>query len=220
MKVLFVGLARTIWLFDLNLLNPMGLSLKGIFDGIGKKYQFAKAPKNMLDVDDQKALSFKAGTFVNSKGVPLMVTFTIHNDGLVVDTNSSTADSTEFLVELTDWIVRDFHLAIPPEVRKAYVSQIDVECDTPLININPRLTEFLKSIESRVKPADGKFRKFDVGGLSFWTEDITKLGAPAMVKFERKYQAAFSANHYFSQAPLQTREHLELLGELELLLKA
>jgi hypothetical protein len=220
MNVLYVGLARTIWLFDLNLLNPTGLSLQVVIDEIGKKYRFAKAPKNLLDVDEQKGLSFKAGTFLSSKGVPMLINFTIHTDGVVADTMSSTDVSTEFLVELTSWINQDYRLVLPRDVKKAYVSQMDVECETPLTNLNPRLIEFLKSIESRVKPSDGKFRPFDVAGLSFWTEDATKLGAPAVFKFERKFQAPFSANHYFSQAPIETREHLDLLNEFEHLLKS
>jgi hypothetical protein len=220
MKILFVGLARSAWLFDTNLLNPKGLSLQPIFEKISEKYKFAKAPKNALDFDEQKSLSFKAGTFVNSKGTPVVVGFTMYSDGLVADTLSSTDDSTAFLVELTNWMIRDYGLALPSSVKKTWVSQMDVESDTPLVKLNPKLTKFLKSIESRVKPVDGNFRQFDVGALHFWTEDITKSGAPAIFKFERKWQAPFSANHYFSQAPLETREHLELLNELELLLKS
>jgi hypothetical protein len=219
MKILFVGLARSIYLFDTNLLNPKGLSLQPIFEKMTEKYKFAKAPKNALDFDEQKSLSFKSGTFVNSKGTPVLVGYTIYSDGLVADTMSSTDDSTEFLVELTNWIKQDYGLALPAGVKKLWLSQIDFECDIPLVKLNPKLTPFLKSIESRFKPADGVFRRFDVGALNFWTEDVTKPGAPVIVKFERKWQAPFATNHYFSQAPLETREHIELLNELELLLK-
>jgi len=220
MRVLFVGLARTIWLFDLNLINPTGLSLQGVIEGIGARYQFAKFPKNIMDVDKDKSLEFKAGTFTNSQGTSVLVSLNIHLDGMVVDTNSSTDNATEFLVDLSDWMAREHHLVFPPEVRVAYVSQLDVECDVSLMNLNPKLAGLLKFLESKVKPSDGKRRRFDVGGLSFWTEDVTQLGAPAVVKFERKFKTAFSDNHYFSQAPLQTRAHIDMLGELEALLKA
>jgi hypothetical protein len=219
MKILFVGLARSIWLFDTNLMNPKGLSLQPVFEKISEKYKFAKAPKNALDFDEQKALSFKSGTFVNSKGTSVLIGYTVYSDGLVVDTMSSTDDSTEFLVEVTNWMNQDYGLTLPSGIKKIWLSQMDVECETPLVKLNLRLPKFLKFIESRVKPADGNPRQFDVGGLDFWTEDVNKPGAPVMVKFERKWQAPFSANHYFSQAPLETREHIELLNELELLLK-
>src|ERR1700721_1488917 len=215
MKILYVGFARTIWGFYLNLMNPKGLSLEGVIEGIAKRYRFAKSPKNILDVDEQKGLPFKAGTFVNAKGTPLLINFTIHNDGLVVDTTSSTSDSTDFLIDLADWLDKEHHLTLPPRVRRGYVSQMDVECDIPLINLNPKLAQLLKFVDSRVKSLDGQSRQFDVSGLSFWTEDVTKTGSPTVVKFERKIPAPFSENHYFSQSPLETNDHIELLNELE-----
>jgi len=39
------------------------------------------------------------------------------------------------------------------------------------------------------------------------------------VKIERKISAPFSANHYYSQAPLPTAAHMELLNEFEAILK-
>jgi hypothetical protein len=149
-----------------------------------------------------------------------MVTFNIHNDGLVVDSMSSTDDSTEFLVDLAEWMAREYLLVVPTDVKKVYVSQIDFECDISLSIVNPKLSRFLKFLETNVKPADGQPRQFEVGGLSFWTEDVSTLGAPAIVKFERKFKTAFSDHHYFSQAPLQTRVHMEMLNELEALLKS
>src|SRR6266481_3188167 len=101
MKILFVGLARSIWLFNTYMLNPKGLSFQPLLEKISERYQFAKAPKNALDLDEQSALSFKSGTFVNSKGASVLVGFSIYADGLVVDTLSSTDDSDAFLEEIT-----------------------------------------------------------------------------------------------------------------------
>ncbi len=220
MKVLFVGLARALWLFEFNMFNPKGLSLQAAFDEIGKRYQFAKVPKSVIDFDESKGLPFKAGTFVNSKGTRLLVSFTIYLDGFVVDTASSTDNSTEFLVDVTGWLSRDFGFVVPTGVRKAWVSQIDFECDAPFADLNPKLTKIMKFLDSHVKTPDGQSRKFDLNGLHLWTEDITKPGAPAVVKFERKYQTSFSDKHYFSQAPLQTQDHMDLLVELEQILKS
>jgi len=220
MKVLFVGLARVIWLFDLAALNPLGISLQAPIEGITKKYQFAKAPQNLLDLTEKKGLTFAAGTFQNSKSVPVLVSLNIYTDGFVVDTMSSTDDSTAFLTELIGWLSKEFGLQIPNNIRKGFVSQIDFECDTSMNRLNPKLDLFIKQIESLARPADEKTRRFDVGGLSFWTEDVNNPGAPAIVKFERKISTPFSANHYFSQAPVETEVHKRLLNEFELLLKS
>jgi hypothetical protein len=219
MRVLFVGLARSIWLFDLSLLNPKGVNLQGPLDKLKEKYQFAKAPKNVLDLDESQALAFKAGTFVNSKGVPLVVSLSIYQDGFVADTLSSTDDSTEFLVNMTDWVQKECNLVLPTDVKKGYLGQIHFECDVPLVALNSRLTQALRFIEENCKPFDGNHRKFDVAGLSFWTEDVNQPRAPAVLKFERKMGAPFASNYYFSQAPLETRPHIELLNELEQILR-
>ncbi len=219
MNILYVGLARSIWLFDFNLLNPKGLSLQGVIDGLKERYQFAKAPKNTLDLDERKALAFKSGTFVNSKGVPVVTAFTIYNDGFAAETLASTNDSTEFLVEVEGWIKNEFGLVVPQPVKKAYVGQIDFESDVALLAINPHLLELIKSIEDRYEPPDGKPRHFDFAGISFWTEDANLPLAPAILKVERKIGSPFSSNHYFSQTPLETQQHIELLHELEQLLR-
>jgi hypothetical protein len=218
MKVLYVGLARSLWLFDFNMTNPQGLSIQPVIDRLNEKYKFGKAPKNPLDVDDQKALSFKSGLFLSKKGVPVTVSFSIYNDGFVADTTSSTDVSTEFLIEVTDLIANEYGLKIPTKIRKAYVSQLDLECETQLIELNPGLVGLNKFIDSHVRTIDENRRHFDCAGLSFWTEDTGKVGSPAPFKFERKISAPFWTNHYFSQAPLETHLHLEALEILERLL--
>jgi hypothetical protein len=215
MKVLYTGLARSIWGFDLNVFNPKGLSLQPIIETLNERYQFGKSPKNQLDVDDRKSLSFKGGLFKDSKGTPVSITFTIFNDGFVADTTASTDVSTEFLTEVRSWIESDYGLKLPTRVRKAFVSQLDVECEWSLLQLSPILGKLGEFIDSHVKTLDERERHFDFSGLSFWTEDVDKTSAPATFKFERKISAPFSTKHYFSQAPLETQHHREALDMLE-----
>ena len=142
MNVLYVGLARTVWLFDLSLLNPTGMSLKGVVAEVTKRYQFAQAPKHELDFDDQRSLAFKGGTFVGQRKVPLFVALNIYSDGLVADTMSSTDESTEFLNDLAKWLSDTYGLNVPKERRVNYLSQIDFRSEgkssCPAIRALPR----------------------------------------------------------------------------------
>lgn len=216
MNILYIGLARTIWLFDLALLNPTGMSLKGVIEEIAKRYQFAKAPKNELDFDDQRSLSFKGGTFSGQRKVPIVVSLNIYFDGLVADTMSSTDETIEFLNDLAKWLNDTYGLAVPKERRVNYLSQIDFRSDVSLINLNRRLEAFAANLENFAKD---KERRYEVGSIQLWTEDVGKPGSMAPVKIERKISAPFSTNHYFSQAPLPTAAHTELLNEFEVILK-
>ncbi|PYV76157.1 MAG: hypothetical protein DMG96_14980 [Acidobacteria bacterium] len=216
MNVLYIGLARTVWLFELALLNPTGMSLKGVIEEIGKRYRFAQTPKNELDFDDQRSLSFKGGTFVGQRKVPILVGLNIYFDGLVADTMSSTDETTEFLNDLAKWLNDTYGLAVPKERRVNYLSQIDFRSEVSLINLNRRLEAFAENLENLAKNAG---RHYEVGSIQLWTEDIGKPGSLAPVKIERKISAPFSANHYYSQAPLPTAAHMELLNEFEAILK-
>jgi hypothetical protein len=215
MNILYVGLARTIWLFDFALLNPTGMSLRGVIEEIGKRYQFAKTPKNEFDFDEQRSLSFKSGTFVGQRKIPLLVGLNIYSDGVVADTMSSTDESTELLNDLAKWLKDTYGLVVPSERIVNYLSQIDFRMEVPLVNLNPRLNSLLKLIEGRVSTKI----PLDVASIQFWTEDFGKPSTPAAIRIERKISASFSANHYFSQAPLTTKDHIALLNEFEALLR-
>lgn len=222
MKLLYVTLARAIWLFDMRLLNPKGLSLHEVFQKIAERYRFAKFPKDPLDFNEQKALAFEQGVFTNSRQESIAVSFAVWNNGVTAETSSTTRDATEFLREFFEWINREYGFWIPSGkgLNKGYLSQIDVECDRPLISVNPRLELLSKMLTNRYSPLDGKPREFVVGGLQFWTEDVGQLLAPAAFRFERKWGFPAGANQFFSQAPLETQDHMELLNELENILSA
>lgn len=217
MNVLYVGLARTIWLFDFASLNPEGRSLREVLQEVAKRYQFAQAPQNELPVNDKRSLEFKAGRFIGTRKVPIMVGLDLYNDGLVADTTSSTDESTEFLLDLTSWLAKTYNLIIPKQHSINFLSQIDFQMDASLTDLNRRLQPFAANLEAFSNNRD---RRYEVGSIQFWTEDVGKSGTSAPVKIERKISASFAAGHYFSQAPMQTNRHIELLNEFESILKA
>ena len=171
-------------------------------------------------MNEQRAIAFQFGTFSNSKKVPIGVSLAIYNDGVQVDTVSSTDDCTEFLQDVASWLTQTFGFVIPAtsKIKEGFFSQIEVESNISLESLNPKLASFVKTLQSRVKPLDGKSRNFEVSGIGCWAEDLLVSGAPAAFRFERKHGAPFASNRYFSSAPLETKEHLKALQELETIL--
>jgi hypothetical protein len=94
-----------------------------------------------------------------------------------------------------------------------------IESDIELIRINPALERVLEFIHSRLASLDGKPRTFQVSAIGAWTEDVKKAYAPMAFRFERRVGTLFQENLYYSEAPLQTEEHLELLGQVEKMLR-
>jgi hypothetical protein len=215
MKLISVVLARSVLLFDLGEFNPKGLNLWPVCEWLIERYRFSAYPKNLLDLNPEKALAFKAGSFNNSKGENILVSLAIYNNGIVADASSSTDDSDEFLRQVAAGIEKDFGLIVPPNAGRSYVSQLEVGApEFSLSAFNPDLASFADSLSATVATVDGKPRKFDFGALQFWTEDVNPATSPAYFRFERKLGLPFSSNHYFSQAALETQDHLEFLGAL------
>jgi hypothetical protein len=217
MKLLSVGLARVVWVFDTTHINPRGLSFQEIIQRLSERYRFAKGPKTIADVSGDKSFTFEFGTFVNSKKLPLAVTFKLYGDGMVTDTWASTEDCTEFMQDLSSWAEHDFGFVIPDisKINVGYLSQINVESDIKLSSITPKFVSLAKILDSKVKPMDRKSRQFEMAGISFWTEDSSKPQAPAAFRFEKKLGVPFGDKEYFSQAALGTQEHLDLLRQFE-----
>ena len=219
MKQIAVLLARSVWQFDMAQLNPGGMNLWPACEWLIKKYQFAVHPKNILDVNNEKALAFQAGAFINSKGSDVLVSLAVFANGFVVDASSSTDDSDEFLQNVATEISQNFRLTVPPNIGKAYISQVEVESQFSLAAVDPKLLTLAESLDAKVRTVDGKPRRFDFGVLQFWTEDVNATTAPAYFRFERKLGLPFSSNRYFSQAALRTKEHYAFLEELEIAFK-
>ena len=209
MKVLYVTTARTIWLFDFAAINPTGLSLRRVIAGITERYKFAKAPKNELDIEENH-LPFRSGVFTGKRGVPILIQLSIYGDGFVGDCMSSTDESSEFLVDLVSWLKSDHGLTVPQPNEVNHLSQIDFQSDMSLTALNPFFPSLAKALDGFEKR-----RRYEVGSIQFWTEEAGKVGTVAAVRIERKIGAPFSSNHYFSQAPLPTAAHLELIGGFE-----
>jgi hypothetical protein len=221
MKLVSVLMARSVWLFDFGQFNPKGLNLWPVCEWLVGKYHFSAYPKNLLDLSsDEKALAFKAGSFINSKGENILISLSIYNNGLTAENYSSTADTDEFLQQAAGEISKNFGMTVPKNVGRGYISQLDIESDFSVLGLNPKLLGLMELLSSSVTTIDGKPRKFDFGGLHFWTEDTNPATSPSYFRFERKIGLPFSSKRYFSQAALKTQEHLEFLTVLEKTLKA
>jgi hypothetical protein len=209
------------WAFNPQLLSAQGFSLQEVFKKLNERYNFAKPPKHPLDVDPKtSALAFLLGTFTNSAKKPINVSLNIFNNGITAETTSSTDDATEFLQDLTTWMTKEFGFRVPSDLNKAYFSQLTVQLDASVSIVNPKLQTISKMLSADAKALDGKPRQFEVGAVNFWSEDVGASLAPSLCRIERKWGVPFSSNQYFSIAPLDTQQHLNLLTELEKILKS
>jgi len=213
MKLLAVRVARSIWLVPRYFLNPRGAYTRPVAEAIKAKYSFHKTPLDTPPPQGE-AIKYEGGMFNGKNGEILIVSMTLHDDGVVVDTRSSTDDGDSFLEDLISWVSKDYGLpsitALP--IKRIYVSELNVAFSNPPAIFNPKLASFLSEISSAI--GDDKRGKADFIGFQFGT-DQTRSKNPFAFRFERELNTPFEENRYYSFSPTKTDIHIKLLEQLE-----
>jgi hypothetical protein len=219
MQLLSIGVARSIWLFDINELNPKGRSLfPDVLLWAGEKYSFESFPKSMAEVDqEKKAYLFTRGEFQSDEG-PIDINFSIYADGMVAETWASTEKGDQFLDEILRSATSKFGLTFGPETvqTKQYVSEIVVRLENDLTEISHNFAQFCGSLS-------GLFGKhhlppFEMTGMIFSPDISASSYKPPGFLIERKSGFPFKDNRFWSKAPFATEDHLFLLEQFEKLL--
>lgn len=209
MKI-FSKSAKSIWLLPVLHLNPQGVSVAPIFDGLRKNYSFHSTPLENGSTLEKDGLQFERGTFVNQTGIAINVSLTLHRDGMVVQTASSTEDGDLFLEDALNWVSENYGFAVPSLLpfRKIYSSEIffGLQKTPPLLQNTYQ--SFLAEVSTLV--GDPQSGGFDFYGLHLST-DPAKFEKTKTFKIERELNSPFDANRYYSFASTETKKHLALL---------
>ncbi len=233
MKLIHTKLARSIWLFDIRDLNPKGKDIVAdLVDWIKDSYAFAIAPDpdNPIPqpasanppVPPQQAapqapggMIFQRGRFQAEEEIFVeIVSLTIYDDGIVVDTASSTEDSDRFADHLLGTAAREFKLTYDNQTvrRNLYLSQLIIRSEMDLGVLNPSLAAFAHELPSNF--SGGPQLKFGVGSVAFWSEP-NDAGLHRAFKVERQLGRAFSEQRFFSEALMKTQIHVKYLEAFE-----
>jgi hypothetical protein len=206
MEVLKVQLARTVWLFDAQELNPKGISLyPAIYNALGQRYQFAVLPKPE-QIHTGESLYFKHGKFVYDM-TTVEVDFDLHADGVVAGCRHSTEAAHEFLLDFTGWLGEQLGVVYPPHLTKKriYRSELIVQMDAKLGAVLQKLEDFsslLSGISNKVVQPTGLLFGEDSGTAPIFTID-------------RRVNTPWEDNRYFSASSLATARHIEALQKFE-----
>jgi hypothetical protein len=221
MQTLNVLGAKAIWLFDIDDLNPRGKDIVSeLLEWIKENYYFEKAPASVDQLDpEKKSLKFERGRFQVKEEIFIAVDLEIYKDGFVANSRSSTNDTDKFVDDLLTAASKEFSLPYSSGIvrNKMYTSELTVRLEFPLFNLNPKLTDVAHTISALcglpVPP-------FELSRLGFSTDMAISHLKPAPFLLERRIGSPFDEKRYYSQAPLHTAQHEELLVEIEHILSA
>ena len=220
MKILQVSGARSVWIFPYSDLNPRGKAVeRSANNAIVERYKFSVVPNAESIAEALKnnttAFIFKGGEYQTPSGEIISVALSIHNDGLIADTRSSTLDADHFLNDFLTWLSNDFGLLPhgPLVRRKLYVSDLNIQFERPLMLVNPKLEGISDLLADKIKNRVPGL-KFEVGAMALWQDPEAPVKTVPF-RLERALNVPFSEGRYFSQAPIHTHEHIELLEKIE-----
>jgi hypothetical protein len=219
MQLSAVTLARYIGFVELADLNPRGkVFFPEVMEALVKQCHFQKFPKEYSELDERKGVNFLEGKW----GDITVDKLTLFQDGILVETCSSTTDSERILHEALSWAASNFGVTYRPEMikRKAYVSDLTFYSETPFLTIlNPALSVLANRVGRALSEIRNDDFKYEPSGFTAHYDQSLKQIPIAPFTVQRRLQTPFSENKYFSEAPLPTDIHWELLKEFEEALK-
>ena len=196
-----------------NFLNPHGLSLRALTVGLKERYNFSSSPIEKPTTEKDGA-QFQAGEFVLPDGRNITINMTIHGDGIVIETRSSTDDGDLFLEDALTWCHSEFRLPAKHELpmRMLYSSDIYVQFPKLPSLYNEKTLSLMGAITAII--GDDKVGLFDFQAFNLVT-DPEKSDRTKSFRFEREINIPFSENRFYSSAPTTTSNHLKILDLID-----
>ena len=186
--------------------------LPELIQAIVAEFHFSQAPE--ISAEKLESLEFVHGKYKDF-GISKLG---IYNDGLVVRSQTNTRRLVDFVAHFEKWIKKSFGIDLHASQTYGHIfeSNLIVHSDKNILKIFDKLAKLEKSLSEKLMATSQFSATFATPGFSLVTTATTSSGFnPAAFRFERKTGTATDLGYYFSTAPLETDQHLELLGELE-----
>jgi hypothetical protein len=212
MELVTIELAKITYLTKLH--TPGGsVYLPEAMEKLVRRYLFAKHPS--IDDLTKTVRTFGIGKFKSTQ----INEFSIYNDGIIVssDCNSSILD--EFIDDLFNWVREEFGLLPTLEAvnEKTYESNIVVKADTDIIQVAAPSAAAAAAIKKAYSSNRYPDADLEYSGFVCTVNEATFPGVKKPTKFivDRRLNMPIEQNFFYSQAPLSTDDHFELLRTFE-----
>ncbi len=213
MQLASVQLARAFAIFEIADLDPEGhVHYPDLAAALVQRYSLLKFPTGPDQFDEAKGIDFEMGKW----GEYAIAKIGIMTAGLIVET-AHTDTSEALLEDALKWATAEFRLTYKPEMlkRRAFVSQMTFHSDAPLLMLNPIIEKITNRLSKEIAANLDLALKYEPVG--FVANYDKRLSAMTIAPFtlERREGAPFEDKKYFSQAPLRTQVHIELIEAIE-----
>lgn len=215
MELIAITLARVVAFLEVQALDPFGRSsTPEALSNLADRFSFTEVPKSLAEMDFHKGIELVNGTL---DGIHID-RVAIYTNGIMIDTRSTTENSERVLVEFLEFAKAAFGATVEPS-RKNFVSQIVFRSNLQLALLNPVLAPIAARLSAFVSGELKQPVVYEPSEVSIGA-DVSMLNLkPVSFTVARRAERPFFENMYFSNAPVRTAEHLELVKQLEEALK-
>lgn len=214
MELTSVLLARASAWVEPGDLNPRGaVFYPDLVKTLVARYNFQKFPEKLEDFDESKGVSFGVGRL----GGTVIDQLVIYTYGVMLDTRVSTQESRRLLEEAFEWGRREHAFAYKPDMVKRwqYASQVTFRSTAPMTGANSAVGKLAAAVAKGVVDVTGEHLKYDLTFLTIDYDQLTRKHPLGRFSIQRRDNTPFSENKYFSEAPLPTDLHIQLLERFE-----
>jgi hypothetical protein len=218
-KVISYDTGRVTWLFPTEEFLPLGSGDgRAIIEQVAEKYEFSHPPQNPSREEVEKnGLKFGGGRFVFDGKLFVINEFVAYNDGIVA-VAPATEPATAFLEDIVEFLKEAFQFRSPiTPIKKVSVSNVIIEFDGPINSMLAEHEAFTNLISGYLNANEGTSFPAKLSRLDF-TQDRGASEKPVSLPkwtLEARANVPISQNRYFSSAAIPTKQHLQMIQEIE-----
>lgn len=177
-------------------------------------YRFVEFPKNRDDFKLENSIEFAMG-FSKAR---LISRVQIYETGVVIEGPEYTEALEEIADEILSIIANEFGVALQElgSARGAYTSRIEIKSEKKLNIQSPLLNNIGNFLSKAIDGYGTKTKPYEIYGIEMHSEArYSSPIHPTRFTLERRAGTDYSDDIFYSEAPLKTKDHLQLLQNIE-----
>ena len=182
---------------------------------IQTRYGFVKAPQTLQELDEKAGIAFLHGKFQTPDGPIVIRQLMYHENSISAQSGSTTENVDLFLTDLIAWMSKEFSLEVKHKEKFPdwCDSQLEV-CMNVDIGGSPdeKASELAAAMNAIIVRYGHGAKIRPVGFIFAFDPSILPLHGFTL---DRRAGKPFVENVYWSRAPFQTKDHLDVLALIE-----
>lgn len=184
--------------------------LPDIANALDDAFGFIQRPITQDDYAASDGLKFLYG-----RGDGFVISaLTLFNDGIYCQGSTTTDDLHQTIVNVLD-VLRGLAISVPiGDLKWLYNSQVEVVLEQGFSTLLDKLDPVARTVRQKIEGYGVDVSHYGPSGVSLGGEGPGVI-QPGRFVLERRAGRPVSENVFYSEAPLATREHVALLGEID-----